>query len=386
MRRLVVLPLLAMLAVAGCARALPATPSGDEAAAAVSTVTPGPIQEPAGAEGDLDPSDPVEEGSPAPEVEATEVNSDPLTETVPTPEPVPALLAPGDSGEEIRDLQHRLLQLDWYEGPITGDFDPATQLAVEGFQGKRGLPVYGYVDRGTLDALVGMTREPTHEEKHNILVAGPALLKGGAEGDEVRDLQSRLKQIGWYNKLIDGRYGDQTIEAVRGFQEKRQLPATGEVDQRTLDRLHGMTRKPTEDEKNNREPEKRSSAAMSLDDRCLTGRVLCISKKQRKLAWVIDGEIKTVLDVRFGSEQTPTRNGSFSVGWKSRNHVSTEYGSEMPYAMFFSGGQAVHYSSDFASRGYQGASHGCVNVRDKGAIAALFDEVKVGDKVVVYTG
>ncbi len=58
----------------------------------------------------------------------------------------------------------------------------------------------------------------------------------------------------------------------------------------------------------------------------------------------------------------------------------------MPYAMFFSRGQAVHYSADFAARGYDGASHGCVNVRDRDAVAALFDQVRVGDKVVVYSG
>ena len=56
----------------------------------------------------------------------------------------------------------------------------------------------------------------------------------------------------------------------------------------------------------------------------------------------------------------------------------------MPFAMFFSGGQAVHYSSDFAAIGYNGASHGCVNVRDYDAVAWLFDQVQVGDKVVVY--
>jgi lipoprotein-anchoring transpeptidase ErfK/SrfK len=64
--------------------------------------------------------------------------------------------------------------------------------------------------------------------------------------------------------------------------------------------------------------------------------------------------------------------------------VSNEYGSAMPYAMFFSGGQAVHYSSDFAANGYDGASHGCVNVRDRGAVAAMYDQVRIGDKVVVY--
>jgi lipoprotein-anchoring transpeptidase ErfK/SrfK len=45
----------------------------------------------------------------------------------------------------------------------------------------------------------------------------------------------------------------------------------------------------------------------------------------------------------------------------------------------------VHYSSDFRARGYNGASHGCVNVRDKKKIAWVFARVKVGDKVVVYS-
>jgi lipoprotein-anchoring transpeptidase ErfK/SrfK len=56
----------------------------------------------------------------------------------------------------------------------------------------------------------------------------------------------------------------------------------------------------------------------------------------------------------------------------------------MPYAMFFSGGQAVHFSYDFSMRGYAGGSHGCVNVRDEAAIAELFAQVRTGDKVVVH--
>ena len=34
--------------------------------------------------------------------------------------------------------------------------------------------------------------------------------------------------------------------------------------------------------------------------------------------------------------------------------------------------------------GYNGASHGCVNVRDYDGVAALFDQVQLGDKVIVY--
>ena len=60
----------------------------------------------------------------------------------------------------------------------------------------------------------------------------------------------------------------------------------------------------------------------------------------------------------------------------------------MPFAMFFSGGQAVHYSPDFAAVGYNGASHGCVNVRDYDGIAWLFDQVqrrRQGRRLLVLT-
>ncbi|HZX03782.1 L,D-transpeptidase [Kribbella sp.] len=123
-----------------------------------------------------------------------------------------------------------------------------------------------------------------------------------------------------------------------------------------------------------------------LDSRCMTrGRVLCINKKTRKLVYLVNGKPVQIMDVRFGAMKTPTRNGVFKVYRKSKNHVSTLYHSKMPYAMFFSGGQAVHYSSDFRARGYNGASHGCVNVRDKSKIAWVFARVHVGDKVVVYS-
>ena len=127
-------------------------------------------------------------------------------------------------------------------------------------------------------------------------------------------------------------------------------------------------------------------AKYRIDSRCITkGRVLCINKKTRKLVYMVNGKPVQVLDVRFGSSKTPTRNGVFRVYRKSKNHVSSLYHTKMPYAMFFSGGQAVHYSSDFKARGYNGASHGCANVRDKKKIAWIFARVKVGDRVVVYS-
>lgn len=215
------------------------------------------------------------------------------------------------------------------------------------------------------------------------LTPRPALLERGDHGPKVRVLQARLRQIGWYAGDVTGDYGARTAKAVKGFQAKRGLPASGAVDRATMHRLVAMTRKPTKDELANRVPDGTWTTAR-LDERCRTGRALCVDKTSRTVRWVVDGEVRKTMAVRFGSAYTPTREGLFHVGWMSRNHVSKLYDTSMPFAMFFSGGQAVHYSPDFAATGYNGASHGCVNVRDYAGIQWLFDQVRVGDKVVVY--
>ncbi len=314
--------------------------------------------------------------------ESREVVEPPTLKAKPEPEP---LLERGDKGMQVRQLQARHKQLEWYAPDITGAYDRTTEQAVRGFQRKRGFERTGEVDRRTWKRVLSMSRMPTDDEMHNRLTPGPAILGPEDTGLEVRELQARLKQIGWFSPDVTDYYGETTTAAVSGFQAKREVPTTGEVDQRTMDRLLSMTYEPTEDELFNRTPEPvASSTSAPLDPRCETGRVLCIDKSSNSLRWVIDGAVQTSVDVRFGSDELPTREGEFAVSYKSRDHVSSLYDTPMPYAMFFSGGQAVHYSPDFAATGYSGASHGCVNVRDYGAIQSLFDQVYVGDKVVVY--
>ncbi|QEU92272.1 L,D-transpeptidase family protein [Streptomyces kanamyceticus] len=206
------------------------------------------------------------------------------------------------------------------------------------------------------------------------------LMARGAHGGQVRELQARLRQVAWLHENPTATYGPATAGAVEGFQGKRGLPRTGDVDTVTWQRLLAMTDEPTRFELYSGG----GIPPAKPDPRCLTGRVLCIAKSSRTLTWMIDGKAVSTMDVRFGAQYTPTREGTFEVYWKSREHVSTLYDAAMPYALFFSGGQAVHYSSDFAATGYSGASHGCVNVRDHEKIVKLFDEVRTGDKVVVY--
>lgn len=202
----------------------------------------------------------------------------------------------------------------------------------------------------------------------------------------MRSLQARLRQIGWFSGDVTDTYGPRTEAAVEGFQDKRGYPVTGIADERTWDKLVSMTRRPTADELANVEPEADAPSAMrwDVDKRCLTGRVMCISKSSRMLTWVVDGVPQYQFAVRFGSDELPTREGSFSIYKKKVDVISNLYDTPMPYSMFFSGGQAVHYSSNFARLGYSGASHGCVNVRSWDGIVRLYNESRIGDAVIIH--
>jgi hypothetical protein len=127
-----------------------------------------------------------------------------------------------------------------------------------------------------------------------------------------------------------------------------------------------------------------SQSAAAVPSKCQSGTVICISQSARTIRLMKNGSTRIKMSARFGSSRTPTRYGTFRVYWKNIDHVSSLYGSAMPFSMFFSGGQAIHYSSDFARNGYAGRSHGCVNTRDWSKTKALYRSVGIGTKVVIY--
>ena len=113
--------------------------------------------------------------------------------------------------------------------------------------------------------------------------------------------------------------------------------------------------------------------------------MLCVDKTSQTLRWVVDGKVLKTVDVRFGASTTPTREGLFHVYLKSRDHVSPLYDSSMPFAMFFSGGQAVHYSSDFAAVGLRRRlARLRQRARLRRASRGSSTRSRVGDAVVVY--
>ncbi len=64
--------------------------------------------------------------------------------------------------------------------------------------------------------------------------ASADLYKRGSSGAAVSEIQTRLKNWGYYFGAVDGVYGSQTEKAVRWFQQKNGLTADGQVGDKTL--------------------------------------------------------------------------------------------------------------------------------------------------------
>ena len=60
------------------------------------------------------------------------------------------------------------------------------------------------------------------------------LSKLGSRGDEVRSIQKKLKELGYYSGSIDGIYGTQTQAAVRAFQKNCGITVDGIAGPKTL--------------------------------------------------------------------------------------------------------------------------------------------------------
>lgn len=58
--------------------------------------------------------------------------------------------------------------------------------------------------------------------------------------DEVSGMQARLRNLGLYDGEIDGQMNAETIDAIREFQQEKELEATGELDETTQQQIENL--------------------------------------------------------------------------------------------------------------------------------------------------
>lgn len=161
--------------------------------------------------------------------------------------------APINQKQAVTNLQRYLRRLSYeypevVRVPIDGIFDDATRDALSEFQGIKGLPVTGVADKRTWDSLFSEYKRITEDER-NIqgLYPFPDLPRDYTVslGDTltlVRIIQILLSELKVTYDIFEdiaesGTFDDKTQEAVRQFQLINGLPATGEVNKATWNRI-----------------------------------------------------------------------------------------------------------------------------------------------------
>ena len=139
-------------------------------------------------------------------------------------------LRKGATGSAVKDLQTKLKKLGFYNAYVDGSYGDTTVAAVKAFQKKYNLTADGVAGSETLKKLDSAYKNADSDKDDGSL-------RKGATGSAVKDLQTKLKKLGFYNASIDGDYGDTTVAAVKAFQKKYNLTADGVAGSETLKKL-----------------------------------------------------------------------------------------------------------------------------------------------------
>lgn len=136
------------------------------------------------------------------------------------------ILKVGTRGDLVRQLQDELRKLGYFRVASTGYYGNVTKNAVTQFQKDHGLMVDGIAGSQTVAAI------------NNKSTDNPTILKIGSRGETVKNLQTKLKDLGYFHVNPTGYYGDITKNAVIQFQQDNGIIVDGIAGNQTLTALY----------------------------------------------------------------------------------------------------------------------------------------------------
>lgn len=132
----------------------------------------------------------------------------------------------GDKDDAITPYQERLKELGYLDSYEEGKMDKSTVEAIKDFQDATGLVKDGVLGPGTMAEL-------------NSKEAPKYALRLGMSGSKVKDVQKRLRSLGYLSSSeVTGYFDDATEEAVKAFQKRNGLSSDGAVGSKTLSKLY----------------------------------------------------------------------------------------------------------------------------------------------------
>ncbi|MBR3016342.1 MAG: peptidoglycan-binding protein [Clostridia bacterium] len=152
----------------------------------------------------------------------------------------------GSSGDSVEKLQQALKIKGYFNGTVDGKYGDQTVSAVKAYQKAMGLTQTGKADYATIMKLFGkvlyttVANDPQMKGITKISqITVPSTTQKGNSGKDVVALQQALKIKGYYKPAIDGKYGDQTVEAVKAFQKSKGISQDGKAGNDTIKALFG---------------------------------------------------------------------------------------------------------------------------------------------------
>lgn len=189
---------------------------------------------------DIEPEDPMALPTDDIEIQPTEEPAQtPEPSTEPTAEPTASsdaftnTLKKGDSGEIVKVIQQRLVDLYYMDYPVqekgsyavTSKYGQASSDAIKLFQERNDITPTGECDAVTYEKLMAAS-------------ASPYIMKKNDKCTMVKVIQTKLKEKGYMDK-VTGLCGDDTITAVTNFQKANGLTPDGIAGPGTLKILLG---------------------------------------------------------------------------------------------------------------------------------------------------
>ena len=149
----------------------------------------------------------------------------------------------GNKGAAVTELQQKLIELGYLKGTPSGTYDTDTIGAVRSFQKKNGLTSNGTADAVTRQLIMSGTALGAKDTATPTVVITPSptptvpvpevSLRNGDKGDDVKLVQKRLKELGYYKSSVDGKMGKGTVNALKAFQKAHGLNDDGVAGQAT---------------------------------------------------------------------------------------------------------------------------------------------------------
>ncbi|HEX2029764.1 MAG TPA: cell wall-binding repeat-containing protein [Nitriliruptorales bacterium] len=198
-------------------------------------------------------------------------------------------------------------------------------------------------------------------------------LSRGDSGAEIRAVQDRLVQLGYWLGQPDGTFGSLMTQAVYAFQKVEGLSRTGSIDPATRERLQ--------------------VAARPVPRNVHAGRYVEVDKTRQVLLVVQDGAVLHAFNTSTGTGEFYNENGhsgyaitpegSFTFFRQIDGMRQSDLGQLWRPKYFTDRGHAIHGSNSVPP---YPASHGCVRLSN-GAIDFIWqtDLVSLGTRLYVYS-